>query len=117
MKAEYASINTIKGIGKKYVEVLNDNGIFTIKDLFLAYPYRYESFIPTDLYNITNYNKVCLVGNVISTVTYQFHRNNLNSLTFNMLSGSRFICFYREACSGGYIGSVYYCFVYGNNYK
>ena len=91
MKAEYANVNAIKGIGKKYVEALNENGIYTVKDLFLAYPYRYESFIPSDLYNITNYNKVCLVGNVISTVNYQYHRNNLNSLSFNMLCGGEVV--------------------------
>lgn len=87
MRAELVSISTIKGLGEKYVNILNDNGIFTIKDLFLAYPYRYESYIPTDINNITNHNRVCFVGTVISTVTYQFHRNNLNSLTFNMLCG------------------------------
>lgn len=91
MKAEYANINTIKGIGKKYVEILNQNDIYTVKDLFLTYPYRYESFVPTDIFNITNYNKVCLVGNVISTVTYQHHRNNLNSLTFNMICNNEVI--------------------------
>ena len=91
VKAEYANINTIKGIGKKYVEILNQNDIYTVKDLFLTYPYRYESFVPTDIFNITNYNKVCLVGNVISTVTYQHHRNNLNSLTFNMICNNEVI--------------------------
>ena len=91
MKAEYAAINTVAGLGKKYVEILNDYGIYTIKDLFLAYPYRYEAFIPTDLYNITNYNRVTLVGNVISTVSYQYHRSNLNSLSFNMICGGEVV--------------------------
>ena len=91
MKADYVNIDAIKGIGKKYVELFNENGIYTVKDLFLAYPYRYESFIPDDLYNIANYNKVCLVGNVISTVSYQHHRNNLNSLSFSMLCSGEVI--------------------------
>lgn len=85
MKARYIEISSLKGLGKKYVEILNEYGIYTVKDLFLAYPYRYESFIPSDLYNITNYNKVTLVGTVISNVTYQYYRNNLNSLTFKMI--------------------------------
>lgn len=85
MKARYIEISSLKGLGKKYVEILNEYGIYTVKDLFLAYPYRYESFIPSDLYNITNYNKVTLVGTVISNVSYQYYRNNLNSLTFKMI--------------------------------
>ena len=91
MRAELGSISTIKGLGEKYVNILNDNGIFTVKDLFLAYPYRYESYVVADINNITNYNRVCFVGNVISTVNYQFHRNNLNSLTFNMICGNEVI--------------------------
>ena len=91
MKAELVSISTIKGLGEKYVNILNDNGIFTIKDLFLAYPYRYESYVPTDINNIPNFNRVCFVGNVISSVNYQFHRNNLNSLTFNMICSGEVI--------------------------
>ena len=85
MKARYIEISSLKGLGKKYVEILNEYGIYTVKDLFLTYPYRYESFIPSDLYNITNYNKVTLVGTVISNVSYQYYRNNLNSLTFKMI--------------------------------
>ncbi len=91
MKAEYVSINTISGLGKKYVEILNEYDIYTIKDLFLSYPYRYEAYIPTDLHNITNYNRVTLVGNVISTVTYQFYRSNLNSLSFILNIGGELI--------------------------
>ena len=30
MKAEYASVGTVKGLGKKYVDILNENGIYTI---------------------------------------------------------------------------------------
>ena len=55
MKAEYIEVDSIKGLGKKYVDILNHYDIYTVKDLFLAFPYRYEAFIPTDLYNITNY--------------------------------------------------------------
>ena len=87
MKAEYASIEMLNGLGKKYVSILNEAGIYTIKDLLLAYPYRYESFVPEDINHITNYNKTTLIGTVISTVSYQRYRNNLSSLTFNMLCG------------------------------
>ena len=86
MNAEHVSVGMIKGLGKKYEQILNEANIFTIKDLFFAYPYRYESFIPTNIFNISNYNRVCLVGTVISPATYQYHRNNLNSLSFTMMS-------------------------------
>lgn len=85
MDADKTSISNVKGLGKKYVDLLNSQGILTIKDLFLAYPYRYESFIPTNIFSVNNLDKICLVGTVISSVNYQYHRNNLNSLSFNIL--------------------------------
>ena len=91
MNAENVPISIIKGLGKKYVDILNDAGIYTVKDLLFAFPYRYESFIPTNIFSISNYNRVCLVGNVISTAAYQYHRNNLNSLSFNMISDGEVI--------------------------
>ena len=91
MNAEKTPISMIKGLGKKYVDILNDANIYSVKDLFYAFPYRYESFIPTNIFNISNYNRVCLVGNVISTVSYQYHRNNLNSLTFNIITDGEVI--------------------------
>lgn len=85
MDSSNASLLNIKGLGTKYVELLNEQGIMTIKDLLLAYPHRYESFIPDDLHNIKDYNHACLVGNIVTTLTYQQHRMKLNSLTFNMI--------------------------------
>ena len=38
-----------------------------------------------NIFSAKNFDRVCLVGTVISSVNYQFHRNNLNSLTFNIL--------------------------------
>ena len=91
MNAEHVDISYVKGIGKKYVDILNKAGIFTVKDLFLAFHYRYDSFVPTNIFSINNYNRACLVGNVISSATYQFHRNNLNSLSFNMICDGEII--------------------------
>lgn len=91
MNADKTQLEMVKGLGKKYIETLNENGIYTVKELLTAYPYRYESYIPTDINNITNCNRVCLVGNVISCVTYQHHRSNLSSLTFTMLSNGEVI--------------------------
>lgn len=84
MKADYSSIDKIKGIGPKYVNIFNKQGIFSIKDLFLAYPYRYESFIPTDINSVNNHEKACFVGKVISHVKYQHYKQSLSSLTFSM---------------------------------
>ena len=85
MNGELFSVDSIKGLGKKYAQILNESGIYTVKDLFFAYPYRYEAFVPTDIFSISDYNHACLVGNVISSISYQFHRSNLNSLSFNII--------------------------------
>lgn len=88
MDSANAPLINIKGLGSKYVEVFNQHGVMTIKDLFLSYPYSYEAYFPTDIYNIKDYNHVCLVGNVVSNVNFQQHRAKLNSLSFNvMVSG------------------------------
>ena len=84
MKADNCPINMIKGFGPKYINILNRQGIYTIKDLFLAYPYRYESFAPTDIYSVKNNEKACFVGKVISPVKYQYYKQSLNSLTFSI---------------------------------
>ena len=84
MKADNCPVNLIKGFGPKYLNILNKQGINTIKDLFLTYPYRYESFIPTDIYNAKNNEKTCFVGRIISPVKYQYYKQSLNSLTFSM---------------------------------
>ena len=91
MNAEHFEVNMIKGLGKKYADILNESNIYTVKDLFFAYPYRYEAFVPTSIFNISNYSRTCLVGTIISPTTYQFHRNNLNSLSFNMMTEGEII--------------------------
>ena len=84
MKADNCPVNLIKGFGPKYLNILNKQGIYTIKDLFLTYPYRYESFIPTDIYSARNNEKTCFVGRIISPVKYQYYKQSLSSLTFSM---------------------------------
>lgn len=84
MKADNCPINVIKGFGPKYINSFNKQGIYTIKDLFLAYPYRYESFIPIDIYQAKNNEKTCFVGRVISPVKYQYYKQSLDSLTFSI---------------------------------
>ena len=85
MNGELFSVDSIKGLGKKYAAILNESGIYSVKDLFFSYPYRYDAFVPTDIFHITDYNHACFVGSVISSISYQFHRSNLNSLSFNIL--------------------------------
>lgn len=85
MDAKKVEIKNIKGLGSKYVELLNSQGIYTVKDLFLAYPHRYEAFIPTSIFEAKKLERACFIGTVISSINYQYHRNNLNSLTFNVL--------------------------------
>ena len=84
MNAKHALIKDIKGLGKKYTDVLNSQGVYTIKDLFLTFPYRYESYAIDDIHTTTKTDKVCFVGTVVSPPKYQFHKANLNSLTFSM---------------------------------
>ena len=84
MNAENALIKEIKGFGKKYTDVLNSQGVYTVKDLFLTFPYRYESYTVDDIHTTTKTDEVCFVGTIISPLKFQHHKQNLNSLTFSM---------------------------------
>ena len=80
MNAGNALVKDIKGFGKKYTEVLNSQGIFTIKDLFLTFPYRYESFAIDDIHTTTKTDKVCFVGTEISSLKYQNNKSNCSKI-------------------------------------
>ena len=84
MNAQYTTVDKIKGLGPKYVGILNKQDIYTVKDLFFSYPHRYESFIPTDISSVNNSEKACFVGKVVSHAKYQHYKQNLNSLMFDI---------------------------------
>ena len=84
MRAELVPLEMVNGLGKKSIEILNKQGLKTVKDLFLAFPYRYEYFEPMTLKEAFYVQKACLVGRVISPLKYQYYRAHLSSLTFSM---------------------------------
>ena len=84
MKAELVPLEMINGLGKKTVNILNNQGLKTAKDLFLNFPYRYEFYHPMTLKEAVYKTKACLVGRVISPAKYQYYRSHLSSLTFSM---------------------------------
>lgn len=84
MDASYASIDLIKGIGPKTLKELEKLNIKTIKDLYLFYPTRYEIYTPNDIYNLKNFDKVCLAGKIISALKFQQYKTNLSMITFNI---------------------------------
>lgn len=84
MKAELVPLEMINGLGKKTVNILNNQGLKTAKDLFLNFPYRYEFYHPMTLKEAFYKTKACLVGRVISPAKYQYYRSHLSSLTFSM---------------------------------
>ena len=84
MRAELVPLEMISGLGKKSIDILNKQGLRNVKDLFLAFPYRYEFFEPMNLIEASKNDKACLVGRVITPLKYQYYRAHLSSLTFSM---------------------------------
>lgn len=65
-KSVYDSISGLPYVGEKRLEALHQLGIFTVNDLLMHYPFRYEDIQERDLLEIEDQEKVALKGNVVS---------------------------------------------------
>ena len=91
------SVETIKGVGKKYLQTLNELEIYTIRDILYNIPYRVSS--STDFSSSVKDNeKVITTGKVETRVSTQFYGNRRSRSFFTLLtsSGSIKIVFFNQ---------------------
>ena len=91
------SVGTIKGVGKKYLQTLNELEIYTIRDILYNIPYRVSS--STDFSSSVKDNeKVITTGKVETRVSTQFYGNRRSRSFFTLLtaSGSIKIVFFNQ---------------------
>ena len=91
------SVGTIKGVGKKYLQTLNELEIYTIRDILYNIPYRVSS--STDFSSSVKDNeKVITTGKVETRVNTQFYgnRRSRSFFTLSTSSGSIKIVFFNQ---------------------
>lgn len=78
------SIINVKGIGEKFAEDLQTMNIFTIEDLLLYFPSRYDVVEILPLSELIHDDKVTIEGRVLNTPSLSFFGRKKSRLTFNV---------------------------------
>ncbi|WP_210123949.1 MULTISPECIES: ATP-dependent DNA helicase RecG [unclassified Staphylococcus] len=78
-------LSQIKGLGPKRLAVLNELNIYTVEDLILYLPTRYEDNTVVDLNEAEDQAMVTVVGEVYSTPTVAFFGRNKSKLTVHLM--------------------------------
>ncbi len=78
------SLESIKGIGPKSIQLLNRLGVFTLEDMVSFYPYRFDVLEKSDLNVINQDDKVILDGIVGSNPNVFFFNKKLNKMSFQL---------------------------------
>lgn len=78
------SIANLKGVGPKSVPLFQRLGIFTIRDLFFHFPFRFEDLQARDLASVLDGEKVALVGTVSTPPIVNYYGFKKSRLTFRL---------------------------------
>ncbi|MGM7701133.1 ATP-dependent DNA helicase RecG [Pseudalkalibacillus sp. Hm43] len=80
-------VTQVKGIGEARAEELADLNIYTIEDLLLYFPYRYEDFQVKDLTELKHDEKATVEGKVHSEPSLRYYGRKKSRLTVKVLVG------------------------------
>lgn len=75
-------LENINGIGLKYVEILNNLGIYSVDDLVRNYPYRFDVLKKCDINDKCNFDHFVSDGIIESNAIINFYKGKKNKLTF-----------------------------------
>ncbi len=82
-----SSLERIKGIGPKTVQILNRLNIYTMEDLVTYYPYRFNILERSNLKDAFQDDKVIIDGIVEREPTVVFFRKKMNKMSFEINTG------------------------------
>ena len=77
-----SSIEELKGLGPKSAEKFHKLDIYTIEDLLLYYPFRYEDFKSKSVLDLVDGEKAVIVGTVVTPANVQYYGYKRNRLSF-----------------------------------
>jgi ATP-dependent DNA helicase RecG len=118
-KLKAIPVNEIKGIRQTMIEHLQNMGIFSVYDLLMYFPYRYENYEVVNIQLVNNNEKVTVVGQIVTEPVIQFYQRNKSRLSFTMVVDNlniKVIAFNRHFLKGK-IGKGMYVTVTGKYEK
>ncbi|MGT2933843.1 ATP-dependent DNA helicase RecG [Streptococcus catagoni] len=74
----------LKGLGPKSAEKFQKLEIFTVEDLLLYYPFRYEDFKSKSVFELQDGEKAVINGLVVTPATVQYYGFKKNRLSFKL---------------------------------
>ena len=86
-----SSIEELKGLGPKSAEKFHKLDIYTIEDLLLYYPFRYEDFKSKSVLDLVDGEKAVIVGTVVTPANVQYYGYKRNRLSFKIKQGEAII--------------------------
>ena len=86
-----SSIEELKGLGPKSAEKFHKLDIYTIEDLLLYYPFRYEDFKSKSVLDLVDEEKAVIVGTVVTPANVQYYGYKRNRLSFKIKQGEAVI--------------------------
>lgn len=78
------NLSDIKGIGPKTLELLNRLSIYTIDDLIRYYPYRYNTYSPSNILDVEEDTNTVITGIITSIPKVAYIKRNFNKLSFTL---------------------------------
>lgn len=78
------SVQFLKGVGPKSVENFHKLGIFTVQDLLLYFPFRYEDFAGRSVLELLDGEKATIIGKVVTPANVQYYGFKRNRLSFKI---------------------------------
>ncbi len=81
------SVTVLKGIGEETAESLAEMNIYTIEDLLMYFPFRYEDYRLRDLADVNHEEKVTVEGKVHSEPSLVYYGRKKSRLTIRLLVG------------------------------
>ncbi|MGT2907514.1 ATP-dependent DNA helicase RecG [Streptococcus dentiloxodontae] len=77
-------IADLKGFGPKSAEKFTKLGLYTVEDLLLYYPFRYEDFKSKSVFELLNGQKAVITGTVVTPANVQYYGFKRNRLSFKI---------------------------------
>ncbi|TDM03994.1 ATP-dependent DNA helicase RecG [Macrococcus carouselicus] len=78
-------LTELKGVGPQTVLKLNDLGLFTMSDIILHLPYRYEDETVVNINDATDGEKITVSGEIYSTPRISYFGRSKSKIMFHML--------------------------------
>ncbi|WP_164683721.1 ATP-dependent DNA helicase RecG [Streptococcus hyointestinalis] len=87
MLSENSPLTELKGIGPKSAEKFQQLGIFTVADLLLYFPFRYEDYKARSVFELQDGEKAVVTGTLVTPANLQYYGRHKNRLSFKLKQG------------------------------